>query len=244
MVGMGTLVNMAAIIGGGFLGTVLRGGIKERYQKTVTEGIGLCNIVVGLSGVFTQMFRVNGGGLEAEGTMLMIFSLVIGGFLGEWINIELRMEHIGEKLKSLFRMKEGGDSRFTEGFVSASLLFCVGAMAIVGSLNDGLSGDASLLYAKAVMDGTLAAVFAAAFGVGVLFSALSVGIYQGAITAAATVIAPLLSDALIGDLSMVGSVLILGIGLNLTLGQKIKIGNLLPALLIPVIYRIFCGIWP
>lgn len=240
MTGIGTIVNMAAITAGGLLGIAFKGGLKDRYQKTITQGVGLCNIVVGLSGVFTQMFQITDGGLQTEGTMLMIFSLVLGGLLGEWLDIEQRMERLGNRLKSVLRIKEG-DSAFTEGFVSASLLFCVGAMAIVGSLNDGLSQDPSLLYAKAVMDGTLAVVFGSAFGLGVAFSALSVGLYQGTITAAAGFIAPFLSQTLIGNLSMVGSVLILGIGLNLTLGQKIKIGNLLPSLLLPVIYQIFCG---
>ena len=240
MTGIGTIVNMAAITAGGLLGIAFKGGLKDRYQKTITQGVGLCNIVVGLSGVFTQMFQITDGGLQTEGTMLIIFSLVLGGLLGEWLNIEQRMERLGNRLKSALRIEEGNGA-FTEGFVSSSLLFCVGAMAIVGSLNDGLSQNPSLLYAKAVMDGTLAVVFGSTFGLGVVFSALSVGLYQGAITATAGFIAPFLSQTLIGNLSMVGSVLILGIGLNLTLGQKIKIGNLLPSLLIPVIYQICCG---
>ena len=239
MTGIGTIANMAAIAAGSFLGILFKGGLKERYQKTITQGVGLCNIIVGLSGVFSQLFKVEGNRLEAGGTMLMIFSLVLGGLLGEWINIEKRMERLGEGIKQLFRIKNG-NSNFTEGFVSASLLFCVGAMAIVGSLNDGLSKDPSLLYAKAVMDGTLAVVFASTFGIGVAFSALSVGLYQGMITAAAGLVAPFLDQQLIGELSMVGSVLIVGIGLNLSLGQNIKVGNLLPALLIPILYRILC----
>ena len=139
------------------LGIAFKGGLKDRYQKTITQGVGLCNIVVGLSGVFTQMFQITDGGLQTEGTMLIIFSLVLGGLLGEWLNIEQRMERLGNRLKSALRIEEGNGA-FTEGFVSSSLLFCVGAMAIVGSLNDGLSQNPSLLYAKAVMDGTLAVV--------------------------------------------------------------------------------------
>ncbi len=238
MIGLGTIINVVAILLGTTVGILLHRYIPERLQQTVVSGVGLSVCFVGISGVLSRMFvLLNSGEFETKDTMLMVASLVIGAFVGELINIEKWLERFGDFCKSHIRSGKT-NNRFTEGFVSASLLFCVGAMAIVGSLEDGLSGDATTLLAKSFMDGTIAIFFAATMGAGVYLSAVPVGVYQGAITLLAGVIKPYLSDALIGQVSLVGSVLIFAIGLNMLGVRKIKVGNLLPAVFVPVIYQL------
>jgi len=167
----------------------------------------------------------------------MIISLILGTFIGELLKIEDRLESVGEKLKKAVKAKNSGN--FVEGFVTTTLIFCVGAMAIVGSLEDGLTGDFSMLAAKSVLDGIMAIIVASTMGIGVLFSAIPVFIYQGAITLLAEFISPVLSDQLVLNLSYIGSALIFGIGVNQVFGKKIKTGNMLPALLIPIVYELF-----
>lgn len=242
MIGLGTIINVIAIVLGTVLGILLHKHIPQRLQKTVVSGIGLSVCFVGISGVISKMVFIKNDGLDTKDTMLMVASLVIGAFIGELINIEKWLERFGDFCKS--KLKTGNkNSRFTEGFVSASLLFCVGAMAIVGSLEDGLSGNYSTLFAKSLMDGTMSIFFAATMGIGVCFSIIPVFVYQGGITLLARVIEPLLSDALINRVSLVGSVLIFAIGLNMVTENKIKVGNLLPAVLVPVFYEIILNIF-
>lgn len=242
MIGLGTLVNMAAILAGAFIGTLLQGILKQRFQTTIMNGLGLAVMFIGISGALQGIFVVAGNGLETANIMLMIVSLAIGGFLGEAIDIEARLERMGEKLKLKLKVKGEKGQNFVEGFVSSSLLFCVGAMAIIGSLNDGLSGDATMLYAKAFIDGTTAVFFASTLGTGVFFSILPLGLYQGLITLSAKYIEPYLSDSMIAEISLIGSVLIFGIGINMVFGKKIKVGNLLPAVLVPVCYGLIKGL--
>lgn len=175
--------------------------------------------------------------------MLMIVSLAIGGFIGEAINIEARLDRIGEWLKKKLKINKEKDECFVEGFVNSSLLFCVGAMALIGSLRDGLSADSSMLLAKGVIDGVTAIFFASTLGIGVFFSVIPVGIYQGIITLAARYVEPLLNERLIGNLSFVGSILIFAIGINMIFGKKIKTGNLLPAILVPIAYEIIMNLY-
>jgi uncharacterized membrane protein YqgA involved in biofilm formation len=170
--------------------------------------------------------------------MLMIVSLAIGGFIGEAINIEARLDRVGEWLKDILKFNKEKDKGFVEGFVNSSLLFCIGAMAIIGSLRDGLSADPSMLLAKGIIDGVVAIFFASTLGIGVFFSVLPVGIYQGIITLSARFVEPYLSERLISNLSFVGSILIFAIGINMIFGKKIKSGNLLPAILVPIAYEI------
>ncbi|MBE6762506.1 MAG: DUF554 domain-containing protein [Ruminococcaceae bacterium] len=242
MVGLGTIINVIAVIIGATIGILLHKFIPSRLQNTVMSGIGLAVCFVGISGVISKMLVAESGGFSTKDTMLMIASLVIGAFVGELLNIEKFLERFGDFCKGHIKFNKE-NSRFTEGFVSASLLFCVGAMAIVGSLEDGLRGDYTTLFAKSLMDGTVAIFFAATMGAGVYLSILPVAIYQGAITLLAGVVKPLLSDALIGQLSLVGSVLIFAIGLNMCAKTKIKTGNLLPAVLVPVFYNIIINIF-
>lgn len=245
MRGLGTIINVLAVIVGSFIGLILKGGLPKRFEKTIMSGVGLAVLLIGLTGVLPEMLVVNGdGSLYSQHVMLTVFSLVIGAIVGELINIEEKLEHLGTwcKAKATFLAKD--DPRFVEGFVSASLLFCVGAMAIVGSISDGLTGDYTTLAAKSVLDGVVSVVMAASLGGGVILSAVAVGIYQGAITLLATLIEPVLTDVLIGQMTMVGSALIMGIGFNLLFDKKVvKVGNLLPAILVPVFYQIIINIF-
>jgi uncharacterized membrane protein YqgA involved in biofilm formation len=234
MRGTGTIVNVIAVLIGGFAGMFLKKGLKERYQEILMQALGLATIFIGVSGALKGMFVIEDGSISTTGTMLMIFSLVLGSILGEWIDLESRMEGFGEWLKA----KCGGknDSQFVEGFVASSLTICVGAMAIVGALQDGMTGDASMLYAKAVLDGVIVAVFASAYGKGAIFSALPVGIWQGLITIFAGALEPFFTQQIISDLSFVGNMLIFCVGVNLAFGKKFRVGNMLPALIFVVVY--------
>jgi hypothetical protein len=240
MRGTGTIVNVIAVLIGGFAGMFLKKGLKERYQEILMQALGLATIFIGISGALKGMFVIedsaNGATLGTTGTMLMIFSLVIGSILGEWIDLESRMEGFGEWLKAKF----GGqnDSQFVEGFLAASLTICIGAMAIVGAIQDGMTGDASMLYAKAVLDGVIVAVFASAYGKGAIFSAIPVGIWQGIITIFAGALEPFFTQQIISDLSFVGNMLIFCVGVNLAFGKKFRVANMLPSLIFVVVYDI------
>lgn len=236
MFGLGTIVNMVAVIVGSAIGMLFNGGLKERFQDIIMKAVGLAVIFIGISGTLQKMLIIENNQINTTGTMMMIFTLVIGGILGEWINIEKRMEQFGEFLKR--KVKGKNDPNFVEGFVTASLIICIGAMAVVGAINDGLSGDTTMLFAKAVLDFVIVMMLASSLGKGVLFSAIPLGIYQGCITILARVIAPLLNDQMMNNLGMVGSALIFCVGINLCFGKKIRVGNLLPALILAV----FAGI--
>ena len=235
MRGLGTIVNVLAIIVGSGIGMLCKGGLKERFQQVLMQACGLATMFIGMAGAFEMIFTVEDGRLQSGSTMLVVISLVIGALVGEAINIEKGLDSLGEKLKKLVRAN--GDNRFVDGFVTASLVVCVGAMAICGPLEEGLTGNSQTLFIKAILDLVIVAVFASVYGVGVAFSALSVGVYQGLITVFAVFIAPFMSDHLITNLSGVGSVLIFSVGLNLLFPKKIRVGNMLPALLVPVAYE-------
>ena len=238
MIGMGTLVNMAAIIAGAAIGIIIRGRLQQRFQDTIMKALGLAVMFIGISGALQGMFRVEQDGLQTENIMLMVVSLAIGAFIGELIDIEARLDSLGERIKKALKVKGDKGKDFVEGFVNSSLLFCVGAMAIIGSLNDGLTGDATTLYAKGFIDGTVAIFFSSTLGLGVFFSIIPLGIYQGGITLSAKYIEPFLNERLISNISFIGSVLIFGIGINMIFGKRIKCGNLLPAVLVPIAYEL------
>lgn len=238
MIGLGTLANMVAILFGSAIGLLFQGVLKERFQTTIMNALGLAVMFVGISGALQGLFVVKGEGLETVNVTIMIVSLAIGAFFGELIDIEARLDHMGEWIKSTLKVKGEKGQNFVEGFVSSSLLFCIGAMAIIGSLQDGLSGNASMLFAKSIIDGTVAIFIASTLGIGVIFSIIPLGIYQGGITLSAKYIEPYLSEQMIANLSFIGSILIFGIGINMVFGKKIKCGNLLPAVLVPVIYEL------
>ncbi len=240
MHGLGTIVNVIAIIIGGIIGIVLKKGIPERFKTTIMQAIGLAVIIVGISGTLQGVFTVTEQGkLDRNYITGMILCLVIGSLIGEAIKIEEGLDKMAIWFQNRFAGKE---SNFAKGFVTASLVYVVGAMAIVGSLEDGLYGKIDILLAKSMLDGISAVVFSATLGIGVIFSGLPVLVYQGAITVLAGVLKPLLSDAVVSQMSLVGSVLILAIGFNLLEIKKFKVGNMLPAIFIPLLYSFIYGI--
>lgn len=213
---------------------LLNKGIKERFQNTLMAACGVATIFIGITGTLQGMLTVADGKVETQGTMLLIFSLVIGGLFGEWVNIEKRMDGIGEKLKKL--LKAENDNKFVDGFVNTSLIICVGAMAIVGSIQDGLTGDYSMLTAKAILDFVIVVIMASTYGAGAMCSAIAIFVYQGAITLVSHFAGNFISEELTSYLSYIGSALIFCVGINITFGKKIRVGNLLPALLVPAVY--------
>jgi len=241
MIGLGTIVNVIAVLAGAAIGMIIKGGLPQRFEKTILGAIGLATFFIGITGALSGMLVINENhGVSSQYTMLMIISLVVGAFLGELINIEKRLDTFGEWCKKRFKFKgnkavPASNDTFVEGFVSSALLFCVGAMSIVGSLEDGLSANATTLYAKSILDGVAAMIFSASLGVGVFFSVIPLAIYQGGITLMAKFIKPYLSDVIIGQMSFVGSILIFAIGFNLIFGKKIKVGNMLPAMFMPIL---------
>lgn len=243
MTGLGTIVNVIAVIIGATVGLLIKGGLSKRFEETITMAIGLSTMFIGLSGALAGLMTVQGTTVATQDTMLMIGSLIIGSLLGEWIDIESHLEQAGIWCKSKVPARGDKNDTFVEGFVTSSLIFCVGAMAIVGALEDGLSHNYSTLFAKSVMDGVMAIVFTASLGIGVYFSAFAVLIYQGSITLLAGFVRPFLSDAVISQMSCIGSILIFALGINLIFNRKIKIGNLLPAMFMPLIYHLLRGLF-
>ena len=232
MIGLGTLVNAAAILLGTAAGVIIKTGLPQRFKDTVLQGIGLSILFVGISGALQGILRPSTSGFDRIFLMETIVFLVVGAVLGELAKIEQRLEHAGEAIQKRF----SGDTRVSEGFVTATLIFCVGAMAIVGSLEDGLSGNRTTLYAKAVLDGVISLVLASTLGAGVGLSALSVLLYQGTITLLASSLRPLLTPDVIAQMSIAGSVLIAAIGFNMLRMPKIRVGNLLPAIFLPPLW--------
>ena len=226
---LGTLVNVGAIIVGTTLGALLKHGIPEKIQKIVMQAIGLCVVVIGITTA-----------IKTDNTLLFIFSLAIGGAVGRLIGIENKLDKLGQHIQSRFSK---GESTFAEGFVTATLIFCVGAMAILGSIESGLHHNHELLFIKAVLDGLTSLILAATLGIGVGFSAIIVLIYQGAITLGAAWVAPYLTTEMMTEISAVGGVLIMGIGINLLDIKKMHVGDMLPGLLIPPIYFLIIGLF-
>ena len=237
MAGLGTIVNVAAILAGGAAGLILKKLLSKRITDTVMQGVGLAVIIIGISGALGAAFTVVEGRISSSHILLMIISLAAGGLIGELLKIEHRLDGIGKFCEKRFS-KGGEASTFAQGFVTASLVFCVGSMAIVGSLEDGMNGNSGILFAKSALDGISAMIFASTLGMGVLFSAAAVGIYQGSITLLSIIIAPYFSDVVIAQISLIGSVLIMSIGLNMLGIAKIKTGNLLPAIFMPIVYYV------
>jgi uncharacterized membrane protein YqgA involved in biofilm formation len=219
---LGTIINAVAIIVGSLLGLLFRGGIPKKFTVTTMQAISLAVMLIG--------FKM---ALKTDAILLVIFSLVIGSLIGEFINIEGQLEHLGKRLETRFSKAGSG---IAKGFVVASLVFCVGSMAIVGSLESGLSGNHQTLFAKSALDGLFSIIFASSFGIGVLFSSISVFIYQGMITLTSSLMKPFLIPAVINQMSGVGGILIMAIAINLLEIKKIKVGNMLPAIFIPLVY--------
>lgn len=213
---LGTVVNVAAIIAGGMVGLLMGARMPERVRSIVFTGLSLCVLVIGM-----QM------ALGTKNPLIMVFSVVLGCITGELLRLEDGLAKLGDWLKAKF---SSNDARFTEGFVTASVIFCIGSMAILGSFDEGLRGDHTILFTKAILDGFASIAFAAALGLGVVFSAIPVFIYQGSLTELATVLQPWLTDAMMAELTATGGVLIIGIAINIMELRRIPLTNFLPAL--------------
>ena len=225
MILLGTVANAAAIIMGGIAGCFFKKGISERFSNIIMSVLGLFTLANGI------MFAIN-----SQNVIVVIFSLVIGATVGEWIDIEKRMNSLGNFVQDKFNSKEGS---FSKGFVTSSLLFCVGTMSIMGSLQSGLMNDHKILMMKSVLDGTVSVVFASTMGIGVLLSSLPVFAYQGSIVLLASSVAPYLSEAVITEMTAVGGVLLIGMGINILEIKKVKVGNMLPAMFFPILLMLF-----
>jgi uncharacterized membrane protein YqgA involved in biofilm formation len=220
---LGTVVNTLSIIVGSLVGLLLRGGIPERYSQMIMHAIGLAVVLIGLKTA-----------LETHAILVVILSLVIGSILGELLRIEDRLEQFGHWIGSRLSKDSKG---IAKGFVSASLLYCVGAMAIVGAMESGLTGNHQTLFAKSILDGLGSVLFASTLGIGVLFSAVSVFVYQGFITLTASFLKQFLLPDVVSQMSAVGGLLIMAIGIGLLEIKKIKTGNIVPAIFIPLAYQ-------
>jgi len=227
---IGTLVNAASIVAGSIAGTLFKIGIPDRVKTTVMHAISLSVLIIGFDSA-----------LKYKNLLLVIISLAIGGILGELLDIEKKLNEFGNFLER--RLARGSESRISEGFVTASLIYCVGAMAIVGALKDGLQGDHSILFAKSMLDGISSIIFASTLGIGVMISSISVLVYQGLITICASLLKSLLTTHVVADMSAIGGILIIGISLNMLNLTKIKIGNLLPSIFVPIVYEIIVKVF-
>ena len=224
---LGTTVNAIAIIVGCAAGLLIKSGLSGRYKEIILQAVGLSVLFIGIASSLGNLLQP-----EAH-PILFIISLVIGGALGEFIGIEQRLKSMGDFFE---RRLAGDEGSFSKGFVSASILFCVGSMAILGSFQSGTQGEHSILFAKSVLDGVISIIFASTWGLGVMLSAVSVFIYQGTLTMGAQVAEPYLTADMLREISIVGGVLMSAIGIDMLNMCKIKVGNLLPAVVVPVVY--------
>lgn len=233
MIGLGTVINTAAILLGGICGGLFGRFLSERTQDTLTKVCGVSTLFIAISGVLEKMLTVENGVIVSSGAMLIVICLATGGIVGELLNIEGAFERFGEFLK----VKSGNakDIGFVDAFITASLTVCIGAMAIVGSIEDGLTGDYSILATKAILDLIIIMVMTSSMGRGCVFSAIPVAAFQGSVTALAGLLRPLMTAAALNNLSLVGNVLIFCVGINLLWGKKIRVANLLPAIVAAVI---------
>lgn len=228
----GTLVNCAAVIAGGSIGLIFKKGIKDSYTESVNKSLGLAILIIGLNGVISNMFSVADGKISSSGELLLVVYLVIGTLFGEMLKLEQRFNSFCTKIESKF--KAGG---FASGFVNGTVLFCVGAMAIIGSINDGLRGDSSVLFVKSALDFTTAIIFGATLGFGVIFTFIPLLIYQGGITLLAGSLSGILQGDVLTQLCAVGYSIIMAIGINFIFDKKFKTLNMLPSIFLPVVYH-------
>ena len=232
MIGLGTILNTFAIAFGGVCGALFGRGLTRRMQETLNMACGVSVLFIGLAGAMKYMLKLGDTTLTNGGTMLLTLSLPIGGLIGELLDLESLFDRFGEWLKA--KTGNANDAGFVNGFVTASLTVCIGAMAIVGSVQDGLTGDYSTLAAKSVLDFVVIMVMTCSLGKGCGFSAIPVFIMQGAMTLAASLLKPFLTAAVLDNLSLVGSALVFCVGINLVWGKKVRVANLLPAIVLAV----------
>ena len=234
MIGMGTLINAACVLLGGALGFLFGKALKQRYQDIMVAGSGLSTIFIGASGALKYMLVIADGALATSGEMMLVISMCLGALIGEVLNIEHHIERFGEWLR--LRSHSERDPRFIEGFTSASFTLCIGAMAIIGPMNDALYHDYTLLVTKGILDAIIVMALTSSLGKGAVFSVIPLVLWQGLMTLLATLIGPLITEAELANLSLVSSVLIFCVGINLVFGKKVKVANFLPALVIAVVW--------
>ena len=234
MPGLGTLLNVLGILAGGLAGLLFGKLLNERCQDTLTKACGLSVLFMSIGGALEEMLTVEGTSVTSGGTMLLVACLALGGLTGELLNVEDKFERFGEWLKA--KSGNAKDQNFVNAFVTASFTVCIGAMAVVGSIEDGIFGNYSILATKAVLDLIIIMVMTSSMGKGCLFSAIPVAVFQGGVTALAQLIQPLMTEAALSNLSLVGSVLIFCIGLNLVWGKMVRVANLLPAIVFAVAF--------
>lgn len=233
MIGLGTLLNCAGIVAGGLLGHVAGRLFRPEQQDALCKACGLGDLFIAIAGAMAGMLRLEGGQLASGRSMLVILCLALGTMLGELLGIERGFTRFGEWLKT--RTGSGGDAGFVNAFVTASLTVSIGAMAIMGSIQDGLLGDPSTLAVKSVIDCIVIMVMASSMGRGCIFSAIPVLVFEGGMTLLARLLAPVMTDAAIANLSLIGSILIFAIGVNLVWDKKLRVANMLPAVLLAVL---------
>lgn len=238
MTGIGSIVNAGAIVTGGLIGLAVGSFISKRVQATLVSGMAVGTLFIGAGSTFSKMLvSGEGGSLESRGALMLVISLAVGAVAGELLDIDGKMERFGEWLKRVSHNERDGS--FLDAFVTASLTFCIGAMAILGALEDGLKGDPSLLYLKSVMDGIFTIALTASLGKGVLFSAIPILLFQGSITLASSLLRPIMTPEVLDAISLVGGVLIFCVGWNILWHEKkIRVANLLPALVVAVVWAL------
>lgn len=234
----GTIVNAAAIVAGGVLGTLLKKGVSASYEDSLNKALGVAVLVIGLNGIVSSMFTAKDGALTSGGELLLVVSLVLGTLAGEMLRIDGRLAQLSARVEN--KMKLSG---FAQSFVNGTLIYCVGAMAIIGALNDGLRGDSSVLLVKSMLDGISSVVLGATLGPGVIFASVPVFVYQGAIALLSGLLQPVLTGALLTQICAVGYCLVLCIGINFLGAVRIKTANMLPALLVPPVWAALQALW-
>ncbi len=232
MIGLGTIINSAAIIAGGLIGQLSGKLFQQNQQDALNKACGISVLFIAIAGAMQGMLHIDGGEILSGKSMLVVLCLALGTIIGELIGIEKGFERFGEWLKN--KTGNSGDKQFVNAFVTASLTVCIGAMAIVGAIQDGISGDYSTLAVKAVLDFIIIAVMTSSLGKGSIFSAIPVFLFEGSITLLARLISPIMTPTAVAYLSLIGSVLIFCVGLNLVWGKRIRVANMLPAVVFAV----------
>ncbi len=233
MTGLGTIINSAAIVAGGIIGHFTGRLFREDQQEALSRTCGISVLFIAIAGAMQGMLNIEGGRILSGKAMLVVLCLAVGTLIGELLGIEKGFELFGEWLK--VKTGNGGDRQFVNAFVTASLTVCIGAMAIVGAIQDGISGDYSTLAVKAVLDFIIIAVMTSSLGKGCAFSAIPVFIFEGAVTVLARLISPVMTETAVAYLSLIGSILIFCVGVNLVWGKIIRVANMLPAVILAVL---------
>lgn len=237
MRGLGTIINVLCILGGGIAGRLLGSRFKPRMQESLCVAAGIAVIILGIAGAMEQMLAVTGGKLSSQGSVMMIVSLAVGAIIGELIDIDGKVERFGIWLRE--KSNSADDAAFVGAFVNASCTVCIGAMAVIGSIRDGIQGDYSILLAKGILDAIIICIMAASQGKGSIFSAIPVGIFQGVITLIAVFAGDFMTEQALANLSFVGAILIVCVGVNLLREKRIRVANLLPAIFIAAAWGFF-----